>query len=55
MSTAVQKVVSTNAYSVTVRTLDGRVTFSAVGTDSGAVHMAAIDQFGACGVTVKPA
>jgi ADP-heptose:LPS heptosyltransferase len=44
-----------NTYIVTVRTLDGAMTYPAIGTDSGAVHMAALDQFGACGVTVKPA
>jgi hypothetical protein len=44
-----------NAFTVTVRTLLGRLTYSAIGTDSGAVHLDALDRFGACGVTVKPA
>jgi hypothetical protein len=44
-----------NTFTVTVRTLAGLLSYSAIGTDSGAVHMAALDQFGVCGVTVKPA
>lgn len=44
-----------NAFTVTVRTLLGLLTYSAIGTDSGAVHLDALDRFGACGVTVKPA
>lgn len=44
-----------NTYIVTVRTVAGRLTYPAIGTDSCAVHMAALDQFGVCGVTVKPA
>jgi hypothetical protein len=44
-----------DTYTVTVRTLTGLLTYPALGTDSGAVHMAALDQFGVCGVTVKPA
>lgn len=44
-----------SAFTVTARTHAGQVTFPAVGTDSGAVHLAALDQFGVCGVTVKPA
>lgn len=42
------------AYKVTARTQAGKVTFPALGTDSGAVHLAALDQFGVCGVTVTP-
>ena len=44
-----------NTYTVTVRTLAGLLTYPAIGTDSGAVHLAALEQFGVCGVTVKPA
>lgn len=44
-----------NTYTVTVRTLAGQLSYPATGTDSGAVHIAALEQFGACGVTVKPA
>jgi hypothetical protein len=44
-----------STYTVTVRTLNGLLSYSAIGTDSGAVHLAALDQFGVCGVTVKPA
>lgn len=44
-----------NSYSVFVRTEAGQVSYSAIGTDSVAVHMAAIDQFGPCAITVKPA
>lgn len=41
-------------YTVTVRTLHEVLTFPATGTDAAAVHMAALEQFGACGVTVRP-
>jgi hypothetical protein len=44
-----------DTFTVTVRTLTGLMTYPALGTDSGAVHLAALDQFGVCGVTVKPA
>lgn len=43
-------------YSVTVRTLNQRITYQALGTSSAAVHAHALDYFGGlCGVTVKPA
>lgn len=44
-----------SAFTVTVR-MHGQValTYSAIGTDSGAVHLAALDRHGVCGVTVKP-
>lgn len=44
-----------SAFTVTVRTLNQMVTYQAIGTDSAAVHLAALDRFGACGVTVTPA
>lgn len=40
-------------YTVTVRTLLGQFVYVTEGTNSAAVHQDAIDQFGACGVTVK--
>ena len=43
-----------SAYRVTVRTLSGFETFSAIGKDSCTIHLAAIEQFGVCGVTVTP-
>lgn len=43
-----------NTYTVTVRTLLGQFAYDAIGASSIAVHLAAIAQFGACGVTVKP-
>jgi hypothetical protein len=43
-----------SSYTVTVRTPKGRQTYSAIGTDSAAVHMAAVDRFGVCAITVKP-
>jgi hypothetical protein len=44
-------------FTVTVRTLGSTIiaTYQAIGTDSASVHMAALDRFGPCGVSVKPA
>lgn len=44
-----------SAYTVVARTTSGQVSYPAVGTDSCAVHLEAIDKFGVCGVTVTPA
>jgi hypothetical protein len=44
-----------SAFTVTVRTLDRSITYQAIGTDSASVHLAALERFGACGVSVKPA
>jgi hypothetical protein len=45
-----------SAYTVTIRTADQRICYTALGASSGAVHAAALDRFGGlCGVTVKPA
>jgi hypothetical protein len=44
-----------SAFTVTVRTPSQRIVYQAIGTDSVAVHMAAVDRFGLCAVTVKPA
>lgn len=43
-------------FTVTVRTLGSAIIarYKAIGTDSAAVHMAALDRFGPCGVSVKP-
>jgi hypothetical protein len=41
-------------FQVTVRRPGQLIAYSAIGTDSAAVHMAALDFFGACGVTVTP-
>ena len=43
-----------NTYTVTVRTLLGQFVYAAIGATSIAVHLDALEQFGACGVTVKP-
>ncbi|WGG48949.1 hypothetical protein [Rugamonas sp. DEMB1] len=44
-----------SAFVVTVRRLGlAKATYFAIGTDSGAVHLAALDRHGACGVTVLP-
>lgn len=44
-----------STFTVTVQQLDApAITFAAIGTDSAAVHMATVDRFGACGVSVKP-
>lgn len=40
---------------VSVRTAAAKVSYQAIGTDSAAVHMAAVDRFGVCAITVKPA
>lgn len=43
------------SYTVTVRTPAGLLTtYPAIGTDSFTVHLAALERFGVCGVTVKP-
>ena len=44
-----------STFTVIVRMLDQPpFTYIALGTDSGAVHIAALDRHGACGVTVQP-
>jgi len=43
-----------STYTVTVRTAIGSLTYPAIGPSSAAVHMAALERFGACGVTVRP-
>lgn len=43
-----------SAFTVSVRTGAERITYQAVGTDSAAVHMAAVDRFGVCAITVTP-
>ena len=42
-------------FSVRVRTDAAELTYDAIGTDSAAVHMAAVDLFGVCAITVTPA
>jgi hypothetical protein len=43
------------AFHVTIKTLDQRFSYTALGISSGAVHAAALDRFGGlCGVTVIP-
>jgi hypothetical protein len=44
-----------SAFDVTVRTTGQRITYQAIGTDSSAVLIAAIDRFGPCAISVKPA
>jgi hypothetical protein len=44
-----------SAFTVTVRTTAGAVQYEAIGSCSTDVHMAALERFGACGVTVVPA
>ncbi|GGY67889.1 hypothetical protein GCM10007387_57590 [Pseudoduganella albidiflava] len=41
-------------FTVTVRTESGTLTYPAIGTSSAAVHIDALERFGACGVTVRP-
>ncbi|WP_158590423.1 hypothetical protein [Noviherbaspirillum cavernae] len=44
-----------NAFSVTVRTSDCRLAYTAIGQSSGAIHEVALDHFGGlCSVTVIP-
>ena len=43
-----------STFTVRVRTAAEHITYTAIGTDSAAVHMAAIDRFGACAITVTP-
>lgn len=43
-----------STFTVRVRTAAEQLTYSALGTDSAAVHMAAIDRFGVCAITVIP-
>lgn len=40
------------SFLVTVRTESAAIRFRQFGIDSASVHMAALDRFGACGVTV---
>jgi hypothetical protein len=42
------------AFKVQVRTGALCVAYPALGTDAAAVHMAAVDLFGVCAITVKP-
>lgn len=48
-----------SAFTVTIRQpgqAPGQgLTIPAIGTDSAAVHMAMVDQFGVCMISVKPA
>jgi hypothetical protein len=44
-----------SSFTVRVRADGQRLTYTAIGTDSFAVHMAAIDLFGVCAITVVPA
>lgn len=44
-----------STFTVRVRTDAAQVSYKASGTDSAAVHMAAVDRFGVCAITVKPA
>lgn len=44
-----------DAFTVRVRTAAQRFTYRALGTDSAAVHMAAVDRFGVCAIFVTPA
>lgn len=44
-----------SAFTVTVRMLgQAPITYPAIGPDSGAVHIDALDRHGPCGVTVTP-
>ena len=40
-------------FTVSIRSAEGAFAFIAIGSDSAAVHMAAVDQFGVCAITVK--
>jgi hypothetical protein len=42
-------------FNVRVRTGAAQVSYQALGTDSATVHMAAVDRFGVCAITVEPA
>lgn len=44
-----------SSFLVQVRTGGECIAYRAIGTDSASVLMAALDRFGACGVTVTPA
>ena len=44
-----------STFAVRVRTGAAEFVYEIPGTDSAAVHMAAIDRFGVCAITVKPA
>lgn len=44
-----------STFNVRVRTEADEVIYQAIGSDSFAVHMAAIDRFGVCAITVLPA
>lgn len=43
-----------SVFIVRVRTGAGSMTYEAIGTDSGSVHIAAVDRFGVCAITVVP-
>ena len=43
-----------STFTVIVRTANGYLTYPATGASSAAIHMDALDRFGACGVTVRP-
>lgn len=42
-------------FRVTVKTGASVLRFVSTGTDSATVHIATVERFGACGVTVQPA
>lgn len=44
-----------NSFTVRVRSTTELITYSTEGTDSASVHMAAVDRFGVCAITVIPA
>lgn len=41
-------------FTVKVRTAEGTIAYDAIGTSSIDIHLAALDIFGLCGVTVRP-
>lgn len=43
-----------SSFNVRVRTDAADFTYEAIGTDSTAVHMDAVDRFGVCAITVIP-
>ncbi len=44
-----------STFTVCVRTATEAISYSAIGTDSIAVHMDAVDRFGVCAISVTPA
>lgn len=42
------------AFSVTVKTMSGRIVYEAIATTSVELTLDAYDRFGACGVSVRP-